>query len=155
MARSVVGGSRTAGLPDMLTTATLYCGGNPLTNSVESCFAASSLLGLTSVASIERDTSITMTIVARSRGTFSTPFGRAHAATSVMRLSSDIATARCRRHCDCRGITAFSTDVFVKRMPVRFFRRVAQMYSSTSSGISAHHHRRSGLRKFSEKNVTS
>ena len=46
------------------------------------------------VAAMERLTSTTSTIVARSRGTFSTPFGRAHARTSVIRLSSDMATAR-------------------------------------------------------------
>ena len=109
----------------MLTTATLYCSGSDLMNSVDSFWAASRRLGAMSLAAIDRDTSITTTMVARSRGTFSTPFGRAHARISVTRLSSDSATARCLRHCDCFGTTAASTDVLVKRMPVRLRRASA------------------------------
>ena len=111
--RSVVGGSFTEGLPDRATIARLYLAGRLLAKSSDSCLAASIRFGFTSVARIDWLTSITSTIVARSRGTRSTPFGRAHAITIATRLSSVIATARCRRHCDCFGITAPNTAVFV------------------------------------------
>ncbi len=70
---------------------------------------------------------MTRTTVARSRGTSTSVLGRAKAAVRVIRLSSDNATARCRRHWDWRGTTTSSMEVLVKRMPRRFLRRVAKM----------------------------
>ena len=89
--------------------------------------AAASRFGATSVACIDCEASITITTVARSRGTSICVLGWANAAVSVTRLSSESATARCRRHCDCFGTTTSSIEVLVKRMPRRFFRRVAKM----------------------------
>ena len=89
--------------------------------------AASSRLGFTSVACIDCDASITITTVARSRGTSICVLGRANAAVRVIRLSSESATATWRRHCDCFGTTTSSIEVLVNRMPRRFFRRVAKM----------------------------
>ena len=76
---------------------------------------------------MDSDASITSTTVARSRGTSIWVFGRAKAAVRVIRLSSDKATARCRRHWDCLGTTTSSIEVLVKRIPRRFLRRDAKM----------------------------
>ncbi len=109
------------------------------------CLATASRLGLTSTAAIDRDTSMTTTTVARSRGTFSCPSGRAQANVRAARLASDIATATCRRHCDWRGITAPSTAVLVNRMLLRPLSRIPIRYSSTNSGMTSRTHRRPGL----------
>ena len=90
-------------MPAIETTATLYFSGSSATNSIAASLAASSRVGLTSVACMDSEASITRTTVARSRGTSTWVFGRANAAVSVIRLSSERATARCRRHCDCRA----------------------------------------------------
>ena len=76
---------------------------------------------------MDSEASITRTTVARSRGTSTWVFGRANAAVRVIRLSSESATARCRRHCDCCGTTTSSIEVLVNRIPRRFFRRDAKM----------------------------
>ena len=75
---------------------------------------------------MDRDASSTSTTVARSRGTSTSVLGRANAAVSVIRLSSDSATARWRRHCDCLGTTTSSIEVLVNRIPRRFLRREAK-----------------------------
>lgn len=85
---------RAAGLPDRLTSATLYCAGSDATNCLASSLAASNRLGLTSVDAIDWLTSSTSTMVARSRGTRSTPLGRDQAMVSAARLSRVSATAR-------------------------------------------------------------
>src|SRR5665647_1712719 len=61
--RSVIGGTRTDGLPDSETRATLYAVGRDATNDLAAVLAASSLVGCTSVAVIDCDTSMTSTIV--------------------------------------------------------------------------------------------
>ena len=76
---------------------------------------------------MDSEASITSTTVARSRGTSTWVFGRANAAVRVIRLSSERATARCRRHCDCLGTTTSSIEVLVNRIPRRFLRREAKM----------------------------
>ena len=101
------------------------------------------------MACIDSDASITITTVARSRGTSTSVLGRANAAVRVTRLSSDSATARCRRHWDCFGTTTSSIEVLVNRMPRRFFRRVAKMYAATSSGMTSRMSSRSGDRNAS------
>ena len=67
--RSVVGGILMSAVAAKDTSATLKLSGSESTNSLAPSFAASSLVGVTSVAIIERDTSMTTTTVARSRGT--------------------------------------------------------------------------------------
>ena len=129
-----VGGTRIDVAPAIETTETLYFSGSALTNAMAAALAASSRFGATSVACIDSEASMTSTIVARSRGTFTSVVGWAKAVVSVTRLSSDSATARWRRHCDWRGMTTSSIEVFVKRMPRRFLRRLASTYAATSSG---------------------
>ena len=87
------------------------------------------------MAIIDCDTSMTRTMVARSRGTLSMPLGRAHAPMSVTRLSSASATVTCRSHCDCFGRTIARTDVFVNRMPADVLRLSRTMYAAMSSGM--------------------
>ena len=66
---AVVGGTRIAAAPAIETTETLYFSGSLITKSMAACLAASSRVGLTSVACIDSEESITTTTVARSRGT--------------------------------------------------------------------------------------
>ncbi len=95
---AVVGGTRIADEPAIETTETLYFSGSARTNSIAACLAASSRVGCTSVACMDSEASITSTTVARSRGTSIWVLGRANAAVRVIRLSSESATATCRRH---------------------------------------------------------
>ncbi len=68
--RSVVGGTTTSAVAAKVTSATLKRSGSSVVNSLAAAWAAAKRVGSTSVAIIERDTSIAMTMVARSRGTF-------------------------------------------------------------------------------------
>ncbi len=67
--RSVVGGTITEDVPANATSATLKPAGMMSRNAFAPVCAADSLEGLTSVASMDFDTSMTTTTVARSRGT--------------------------------------------------------------------------------------
>ena len=75
--RSVIGGAMIDGDPDIDTSATLYESGRSWTNLMAASLAAESRLGATSAADIDSDVSITITMVARSRGCLSTPSGLA------------------------------------------------------------------------------
>src|SRR3954467_5284145 len=103
--RSWVGGTSVVAVPAKDTTATLNFGGSAVTKPPAADLAASSRFGWTSVASIDSDTSIVTTIVARSRGTDTSPFGFAYATVSVSRLRIDSPTATCRSQVRSRGIT--------------------------------------------------
>lgn len=92
-ARSCVGGTMTAAVPEKATSDTLKPRGSRSTNPWAAVLAASSRLGSTSTASIERDTSMASTTVARSRGTLTLPFGCANATVSEARLSTAATTA--------------------------------------------------------------
>src|SRR5689334_3445606 len=84
--RSSVGGTKVVAVPAKETSATLNFGGNDVTNSAAAVFAASNRVGSTSVASIDSDTSMVTTMVARSRGTDTWSFGFANARVRVSRL---------------------------------------------------------------------
>ena len=123
--RSVTGGSRTAGLPDSDTRDRLYWAGTALTKSDAASFAAASRFGLTSVAFIDSDVSITTTMVAALRGTRSTPNGRAQAPTRVIRLRMESATVTCRSQVFCLPSTRSRMPVLVNRMPDLDLRRTS------------------------------
>ncbi len=67
--RSVVGGTTTWAVAAKLTSATLKRSGSSRVNCTAASWAARSRLGFTSVATMERETSMAITTVARSRGT--------------------------------------------------------------------------------------
>src|SRR3954468_21150766 len=77
--RSRVGGTRVVAVPAKETSATLNFGGRLVTNAEAADLAASIRFGDTHVASIESDTSMVATMVARSRGTDTWSFGFAKA----------------------------------------------------------------------------
>ena len=66
--RSTVGGTFTFAVPAKVTNATLKRSGRLEMNFLAACLAVSSRFGFTSSASIDQDTSIVTTTVARSRG---------------------------------------------------------------------------------------
>src|SRR4051812_35374216 len=103
--RSSVGGTSVVALPAKDTTATLNLGGSEFTNCTAADLAASSLLGATSVAIIDSETSMVTTTVARSRGTATWSLGFANANVKVIRLRIDKPTARCRSQVRSRGMT--------------------------------------------------
>jgi hypothetical protein len=65
---STVGGTLTFAVPAKVTSATLKRSGRLAMNFFADSFAASSRLGVTSLASMDQDTSIVTTMVARSLG---------------------------------------------------------------------------------------
>src|SRR5919112_4869081 len=93
--RSSVGGTRVVAVPANETSETLNFGGSVFTNADAAALAASIRFGATSVASIDSDTSIVTTIVARSRGTDTWSLGLAKASVRVNRLRMDSPTATC------------------------------------------------------------
>src|SRR3954469_25529258 len=86
---SRVGGTRVVAVPAKETSATLNLGGRVVTNAEAADLAASIRFGATSVASIDSETSMVTTIVARSRGTDTWSFGFAKARVRVSRLRMD------------------------------------------------------------------
>ena len=76
------------------TTPILNFFGTFSTNALAACFAASSRVGSTSSAFIERETSIASTTVASSRGTLTTACGRATPTTIAVSATSRIAIGR-------------------------------------------------------------
>ncbi len=74
-------------VPENDTTPTRNFAGSSLRNTVAACSAASSLVGCTSVAFIEPDTSITSMTVACSLGTRVTACGRAIPSSSAASAS--------------------------------------------------------------------
>ena len=128
-----------------LTSETLNFGGRLLTNSSAATFAAANRFGSTSVASIDNDTSIATTIVARSRGTATASFGFANANVSVSRLRIDNPTATCRNHVRSRGITRSNIVRPIARFRDRF-RITSHRYSTTNAGITNNNHNRAGAK---------
>ena len=92
-------------MPANVTSDTLNFGGSEFTNAAAAVLAASSRFGSTSWASMESETSMVTTTVARSRGTETWSFGFANASVNVSRLKIDKPTARCRTHVRSRGMT--------------------------------------------------
>ena len=103
--RSRVGGTTVVAVPANVTRETLNFGGSEFTNAAAAVLAASSRLGSTSLASIDSDTSMVTTMVARSRGTATWSFGLAKASVRVSRLRIDRPTATCRTQVRSRGMT--------------------------------------------------
>ena len=97
-------------------------GGSESTNCSAADLAASNRLGSTSVASIDSETSMVTTIVARSRGTETCPLGLAKARVKVRRLRMDRPTARCRSQVRSRGMTRSNMvlPIAVLRLRLRF-----------------------------------
>ena len=77
--------------------------------------AASRRVGLTSVADIDRETSVTSTTDARSTGTATVFWGLASEIASAAIASDRRANGRCLRHAGSRWATAASVASAVKR----------------------------------------
>ena len=84
-------------------------------NVSAACFAASRRVGLTSVAIIERDTSIASITVASSRGTLRTADGRASAIASAATAARYSAVGTWRRQRGARGTRFDSRSTLVNR----------------------------------------
>ena len=84
------------------------------------------MFGSMSVASIERDTSIATTMVARSRGTFTESLGWANATTSDARLMTAAKTAMCRFLDACLGSTRSRLSMPYLRLRVELRRSSAK-----------------------------
>src|ERR671922_1935957 len=91
-------------------------------------FALSSRVGVTSVASIDPETSIVRTIVASSRGTATVADGRARPMTSAANASTYSAGGTWRRQAGDRGTRLASRSTFVKRTVYRDRRRWRRRY---------------------------
>ncbi len=89
--------------------------GRPLVNWVAADWAASSRVGVTSVASMDSDTSITSITVARLRGTRSSAVGPASDTVSRISDTSSTAAGTCFHQPWRRGATFSSSDRLVKR----------------------------------------
>ena len=107
-------------MPANDTTATLNFGGREFTKPSAADLAASRRFGRTSVASIDSETSMVTTIVARSRGTDTSPLGLAYATVSVRRLRIDRPTATCRSQVRSRGMTRSNIEREIRAFRLRF-----------------------------------
>ena len=85
------------------------------TNALAASWAATMRVGATSVASMERDTSMAMTMVARSRGTLTGRAGWAKAVTMKPRASRKAVAGTWRRHPGRLGAIESSRARLVKR----------------------------------------
>ena len=94
--RSVVGETSTAAVPANDTSPRLTPGVSWSANDLAAACAAASLLGATSVACIDSETSITRTTVARLRGTRASACGPANATVSRASATSSAAAGMCR-----------------------------------------------------------
>ena len=112
---SWVGGTTTAATPLKDTSPTLNRSGRPWTNSTAEARAAVIRSGLTSCARMEIETSRATTTVARSRGTSTSPVGRAKAVVSATSDSSSRAAGTCLFHAAERGTSPASRSSSVKR----------------------------------------
>ena len=109
---SVVGGAITCTSPANVTIPTRYFGGIWSRNSPTADLAASSLVGLTSSASIEPELSIASTTVACSRCTVTFTCGRASPSAAAASASRKSAGGTQRRHEPVRSTTLASTSRF-------------------------------------------
>ena len=94
--RSCVGGATTAARSAKITTPTRSESGTTFQEALDRVPAAASLVGLTSVAVIERDMSTASMTVASFRLTERVACGRANPVTSTATATSSTATGRCR-----------------------------------------------------------
>src|SRR5215210_3851900 len=113
--RSVVGATRTWAVPEKDTRPTLSRGGTRSMNVSAAALAARSRVGSTSVASMDRETSMAITIVARSLGTLVALVGWAKAVTRVARARRKAAAGSWRRHPGRRGATERRSSRLVNR----------------------------------------
>jgi hypothetical protein len=113
--RSSVGGTSTLALPPNATSPRLMRPGSRSTNDLAADSAAAMRVGSTSVACIDRDTSMAIITVARSRGTRTAVEGRATPRESTVSAMSSSAKVRCRRQPGRRGATLPSSSTLLKR----------------------------------------
>lgn len=121
--RSCDGGAATVVWPAKVTTPTSKPSGRPSTKRTAAREAASSRLGSTSVASIDRETSTATTTVARSRGTRTSASGRPAARASSTKDSSSSEAGRWRRQRGRRGTSRSSIGSEAKRTAYALRRR--------------------------------
>ena len=114
-----VAGATTLAWVAKSTTPTRYLAGSWSANFSATCLTTSSRLGRRSTASIEREVSIAITIVAFSRLTVTSARGRAAPTSIVVRPTSSSATGTWRRQPGLRSITFGSSAGLVKRAAKR------------------------------------
>jgi hypothetical protein len=102
-------------VPEKNTRPTGNASGSPATNSRAAATAAVIRDGATSWALIDIDTSTATTIVARSRGTWTSITGRAMPSTRPTTVSRNATAGTCRRQPGSRGITRSSSGSAAKR----------------------------------------
>ena len=123
--RSVVGGTSTVAIPENDSMPRFTPGVRLVANSVAAVCAAASRFGLTSVDSIDSDTSMTSITVALFRGTLVAAVGPASATVSRARPSRTTAVGRCRIFPGRLGATESSSSRLAKRIVCRRVRRCA------------------------------
>ncbi len=140
--RSSVGGTSTLALPPNATSPRLIRAGIRSTNFFAAVCAATIRDGSTSVASIDSDTSIAITTVARSRGTRTAAAGRATPMLSTDSAMSNSANVRCRRHPGRRGATLPSSSTLLNRATNFVRRSCTTTYAAaiTPTGTSSQSH---------------
>src|SRR4051812_33545047 len=134
-ARSGVGLCSTRGRPLKAITPTLTPAGTPWTKWRGARRAATRREGLTSVASIEPDTSVASMIAARSTGTATVFCGLAAATISTASASANASIGAWRRHPGRRGATEASSAGAAKAVAARRRSRWARTYMTTATGI--------------------
>ena len=137
--RSVVGGTTTCAVPANRTRATLNRGGNDPTNSFAASWAAVRRLGSTSLASMDRDTSMATAMVARSLGTDRYDWGWAKARTRHAVEATDDITASHRFQPRWCGSTRRSRSSGLRTERCRMSSTSQARNSST--GTMSHHSR--------------
>jgi hypothetical protein len=95
---SVVGDTITWATPENTTKPRLRRDGTMSTKALAASWAATIRVGATSVASIDSETSMAITMVARSRGTLICLAGWAKAVTMKPRARRNAVAGTCRRH---------------------------------------------------------
>src|SRR5439155_25576447 len=137
----------TVAVPAKVTRPRLIRGGSSRTNSFAASLAASIRLGETSVACMDSETSIAITTVARSRGTFTDVVGLAIPTVSVASASSSTANARCRRQPGRRGTRLPSSAVLVNRTAYRVRPICMTAYATARAATASSSHSHTGARK--------
>ena len=125
--RSVVGCTTSRASVEKATSPMRNAAGRLSTKPVAAALAAASRVGSTSVAVIERETSIVSITVASSRGTWSVIDGRARATTRNVIAPRYRAVGTCRRQPGVRGTRFVSRSTLVNRTTYRERRRWTRM----------------------------
>src|SRR3954468_20179739 len=145
--RSGVGLCSTRGRPLNAMTPTLTPRGTPSTKFFAARRAATRRDGLTSIASIEPDTSVASMIAARSTGTATVFCGLAAATISTAGASASASSGAWLRPPGRRGATDASSAGAAKAVAARRRSRCARTYMTTATGIRISAARTSGAPK--------